>query len=66
VLKAEPSAVAATKALADLVTRPWDDALAAAEELSDVLFASEPAAEGMAAFLEKRPPRWALDWPMPG
>jgi enoyl-CoA hydratase/carnithine racemase len=59
VLSSSPQAVAATKELAGLVDRPWDDALVAAEELSDGLFASADAAEGMAAFLEKRRPRWA-------
>lgn len=59
VLASSPQAVAATKGLADLVDRPWDDALAAAEELSDGLFGSDEAAEGMAAFLEKRKPCWA-------
>lgn len=62
-LASAPSAVAATKGLADLVTRPWDDALAAAEALSDGLFAAPPAAEGMTAFLEKRRPSWVVDWP---
>ncbi len=62
-LAAEPRAVAATKGLADLVDRPWGEALAAAEELSDALFASDPAAEGMAAFLEKRRAAWVVEWP---
>lgn len=60
-LSAAPQAVAATKGLADLVDRPWDDALSAAEALSDTLFASEAAAEGMAAFLEKRQPAWRVE-----
>lgn len=64
-LAAAPAAVAATKGLAVLVDRPWDEALAAAEELSDALFASEPAAEGMAAFLEKRRAAWVADWEPP-
>lgn len=62
VLAASPQAVAASKGLADLTSGPWADALAAAEELSDRLFASEHAAEGMGAFLEKRPPAWVVDW----
>lgn len=63
VLRSAPEAVAATKGLPDLVGRAWDEAIASAEELSDALFASAPAAEGMAAFLEKRAPSWAVAWP---
>ena len=62
-LRCAPTAVAATKSLADLADRPWDEALDAAAGLSDRLFAEAPAAEGMAAFLEKRNPSWAVDWP---
>ena len=62
-LRSAPTAVAATKALADLVGRPWGEALDAASELSERLFAEAPAAEGMAAFLEKRNPSWVVDWP---
>lgn len=62
-LAAAPSAVAVTKGLADLVARPWDDALAVATALSDDLFAAPAAAEGMSAFLEKRRPSWRVDWP---
>jgi methylglutaconyl-CoA hydratase len=62
-LRAAPSAVAATKALGDLAHRPWGEALAAASELSQHVFAGAPAAEGMAAFLEKREPSWVVDWP---
>lgn len=65
VLRSAPAAVAATKGLADLAHRPWEDALAAAEELSDRLFSSPTAAEGMSAFLEKRPPSWVMEWPPP-
>lgn len=61
VLASAPEAVAATKALADLVDRPWGEALAAAEALSDALFGSGPAAEGMAAFLEKRRAAWVVE-----
>lgn len=62
VLTASPAAVAASKGLADLTSGTWGDALAAAEELSDRLFASEAAAEGMAAFLQKRRPAWVVEW----
>lgn len=62
VLAAAPQAVAATKGLADLAVGPWGDTLSAAERLSDGLFGSEPAAEGMAAFLEKRRAAWVVDW----
>jgi len=59
-LEGAPRALAASKGLADLVGgRPWDEALARATGLSAELFASPEAAEGMAAFLEKRSPRWA-------
>jgi enoyl-CoA hydratase/carnithine racemase len=65
-LAAAPSALAATKALADLVDRPWRDALDATAALSDDLFGAPAAAEGMAAFLEKRRPAWVVDWPPTG
>jgi len=65
-LAAAPSAVTATKALADLVAGPWDGALDAATALSDDLFAAPAAAEGMAAFLGKRRPAWVVDWPPSG
>jgi len=63
-LRASPPAVAATKGL--LADHGWDDALASAEALSDELFASDDGAEGMAAFLDRRPPRWVVDRPSPG
>jgi methylglutaconyl-CoA hydratase len=60
VLRASPAAVRATKRmLDDLRLEPWSRAMAMAEALSKELFASPDAAEGMAAFLEKRPPLWA-------
>lgn len=64
-LASAPSAIAATKGLADLLVGTWDDALAAATALSDDLFAAPAAGEGMAAFLEKRRPSWVVDWPSP-
>lgn len=63
VLRSAPEAVAATKGLPALLDRPWDDALGAAEVLSDALFSSPAASEGMAAFLEKRAPSWTAGWP---
>jgi enoyl-CoA hydratase/carnithine racemase len=62
-LRSAPAAVAATKGLADLVARPWDEALEVAAELSEALFGAEAAKEGMAAFLEKRRPSWVVEWP---
>ena len=62
-LRCAPTAVAATKSLADLVDRPWAEAIDAAAGLSERVFAEAPAVEGMAAFLERRNPSWAVDWP---
>lgn len=57
-----PSALAAAKQLLDRVPEmPFDDALAWAQRLSGELFASEEAAEGMDAFLNKRTPSWVPD-----
>lgn len=67
VLRSAPTAVTATKGLPSLLAgRAWEEALSVAESLSDELFASPPAAEGMTAFLEKRAPSWATDWPAGG
>jgi len=49
-----PNAVAATKAL---LRRPHT--MPELQALSESLFTSEEGKEGMAAFAEKRPPRWA-------
>jgi methylglutaconyl-CoA hydratase len=65
-LRCSPQAVAATKGLGALAGDSWGDAMSVAEELSDGLFASEGAAEGMAAFLEKRQPSWVTAWPPGG
>lgn len=60
-----PRAVAAAKQLVRTVSRlPEDEAYAYAERKIAELFASEEAAEGMRAFAERRPPRWAP--PRPG
>ena len=57
-----PSALAAAKQLVDRVPEmSFDDALAWAQRLSAELFASDEAAEGMDAFLNKRTPEWVPD-----
>ena len=57
--KSAPGAVAATKELLrSLPAAGWEDGLAQAATQSAELFAGDEAAEGMAAFLEKRRPRW--------
>ena len=54
-----PRAVAETKRLLRTVpTMERDEAFENMRRLSDVLFQSPDAAEGMAAFAEKRPPSW--------
>lgn len=59
-LAGSPQGLAASKRLLERVPAlGFDEALEWASSLSAELFASEEAAEGMAAFLEKRPPRWA-------
>ena len=59
-LAGSPQGLAASKKLLERVPAlGFDEALEWASSLSADLFASEEAAEGMAAFLEKRPPRWA-------
>lgn len=55
-----PIAIREAKKLVRLVSRlPEDEAYRYAGAKIAELFASAEAAEGMAAFLEKRPPRWA-------
>ncbi len=57
--QAAPGAVRATKALLrGLPGRGWAENLAEAARTSGELFAGAEAAEGMAAFLEKRRPAW--------
>jgi methylglutaconyl-CoA hydratase len=60
-LKGAPGALAATKRLVrDLPRLPsMEAAFAEMEERSERYFRSEEAREGMTAFAEKRPPRWA-------
>jgi len=55
-----PTAVAEAKQLVRTVSRlPMDDAFAYAERKIAELFASAEAAEGMAAFAQRRKPAWA-------
>jgi methylglutaconyl-CoA hydratase len=55
-----PHAVAEAKRLIRTVSSvPMDEAFAYAEKKIAELFASAEAAEGMAAFVRKRPPEWA-------
>ena len=57
--KSAPGAVGVTKELLrSLRVAGWEDGLAQAASRSAELFAGDEAAEGMAAFLEKRRPRW--------
>ena len=59
-LLAGPGAIAASKRLlAEVPGMAVDDAFAWTQRLSAELFTSEEAKEGMAAYLEKRPPSWA-------
>lgn len=59
ILAAAPGAVAATKSLLSSIPgRPVDEAFADMADLSARLFASDEGLEGMAAFAERRPPRW--------
>jgi methylglutaconyl-CoA hydratase len=54
-----PTAVAATKRiLREVPGLDRDEAFERMRRLSDELFARSEAKEGMAAYLEKRPPRW--------
>lgn len=59
ILAGSPAAVAATKELLWRVpSLDRDAAFAEMRLLSESFFSSPDAAEGMAAFIEKRPPRW--------
>ena len=61
ILAGAPDAVAATKRLLRTVPElAMDDAFREMQQLSEALFQGADAAEGMAAFLEKRAPRWAV------
>jgi methylglutaconyl-CoA hydratase len=54
-----PLALAAAKHLARSVTEVNDDAYALADSYNRSLVGSPEALEGVAAFVERRPPRWA-------
>jgi methylglutaconyl-CoA hydratase len=59
-LLGQPDALRAAKRLVyDVPAMDRDGAFAWTTELSSRLFASDAAREGMAAYLEKRPPSWA-------
>ena len=59
ILAGAPRAVAATKRiLRDIPGRARDEAFAEMRALSDEMFRGPDAAEGMAAFAERRPPVW--------
>jgi methylglutaconyl-CoA hydratase len=62
-----PGAIAASKQLlAEVPGRPLDEAFRWTGELSARLFATDEAAEGMSAFLEKRPATWVRRTPGSG
>ncbi len=59
-MKGGPQALALCKQLVrDVTTMSLDEGFAMAAELNPRMFASPEALEGMNAFAEKRPPRWA-------
>ncbi len=61
ICKGGPIAIREAKRLVRLVARlPEEEAFAYAGKKIAELFASEEAAEGMAAFAQKRPPRWVV------
>lgn len=61
VLAAGPEAVAAAKRLPEAASMLMDDAAEATAQVIARLRTSAEGQEGMAAFLERRPPAWAVD-----
>jgi enoyl-CoA hydratase/carnithine racemase len=58
--RAEPEALRVTRQLLHRIPElSFEAGMGHAEDVSRRMFASEAAAEGIAAFKEKRPPRWA-------
>jgi methylglutaconyl-CoA hydratase len=58
VLSAGPGAITAAKRLPELASAPLDEATETTAAVIADLRTSDEGQEGMAAFLEKRPPRW--------
>lgn len=61
VLAAGPEAVAVAKRLPELASAPMDEATEVTAQVIARLRASDEGQEGMAAFLERRPPSWTVD-----
>lgn len=61
VLTAGPTAIAVAKRLPDVALAPMDEAREATAAIIAELRTGAEAQEGMAAFLEKRTPRWASE-----
>lgn len=60
-LLGSPQGLAASKQLInDVPTKPFDEAIVWAADLSGRLFESPEGQEGMKAYLEKRPPSWTV------
>ena len=61
-LRAGPNALAATKGiLRSAPGEPVDTAFGRMQQLSESVFESAEAAEGMQSFFDKRPPSWAVE-----